>query len=45
MQGDPAIIPVTAAGTVEQLEEQLGALDLVLDADTLERLDAAGTND
>jgi aryl-alcohol dehydrogenase-like predicted oxidoreductase len=45
MQGDPAIIPVTAAGTVEQLDEQFGALDLVLDAAILERLDAAGTTD
>ena len=43
MQSEPAIIPVSAAGNVSQLDEQLGAVDLDLDDTILRRLDAAGT--
>src|SRR5215218_1502206 len=42
MQGEPAMIPVVGASTVAQLEELLGAVDLHLDGDVRERLDAAG---
>ena len=44
MQSNPAVIPVSAAGNVAQLDEQLGAVDLHLDEATLHRLDAAGTD-
>jgi aryl-alcohol dehydrogenase-like predicted oxidoreductase len=45
LHSDPPVIPVSAAGTVEQLDEQLAALDLVLDDDTMRRLNTAGTED
>jgi aryl-alcohol dehydrogenase-like predicted oxidoreductase len=38
----PSIIPVTGVSSVAQLDELLGAVDLVLDASTMDRLDAAG---
>ena len=42
MGGDPPIIPVVGASSVAQLDEILGAVDLRLDDDARERLDAAG---
>jgi len=42
LQGRPPIIPVVGASTVAQLDEQLGAVDLRLDSEILDRLDAAG---
>ena len=42
MGGDPPIIPVVGASEVAQLDEILGAVDLRLDDDARERLDAAG---
>jgi len=42
MQSAPAIIPVVAAGTEEQLEEDLAALDVRLSPDQLQRLQRAG---
>ena len=39
----PAILPLIASSTAEQLEENLGSLEVVLTADQLERLDRAGT--
>lgn len=38
----PAIIPITGASSVEQLEEQLGGMELTLDDETMARLDVAG---
>jgi aryl-alcohol dehydrogenase-like predicted oxidoreductase len=42
MQGQPPIIPITGASSVAQLDDQLGALDLRLDDEVRQRLDAAG---
>jgi aryl-alcohol dehydrogenase-like predicted oxidoreductase len=44
MQGEPPIIPIAGASSVAQLDELLGAVDLRLDEDVRERLDAAGTS-
>ena len=41
-QGRPPMIPIFGASTVAQLDELLGAVDLRLDEDVRERLDAAG---
>jgi aryl-alcohol dehydrogenase-like predicted oxidoreductase len=38
----PSVIPITGASSVEQLDELLGATELVLDAETMSRLDLAG---
>lgn len=38
---DPVIIPLFGASSVEQLDEALGAVELSLDADLMERLDNA----
>lgn len=38
----PSVIPVTGASSVEQLDELLEATDLVLDSETMDRLDRAG---
>lgn len=43
LQGDPAIIPLIAASTEEQMRDNLGALKVRLTADQLQRLNAAGT--
>ena len=40
--GNPAIIPITAPTTVEQLAENLGGLDLSLTAEHMEGLSRAG---
>jgi aryl-alcohol dehydrogenase-like predicted oxidoreductase len=42
MEGRPNIIPVVGVSTVAQLDELLGAVDLHLDDDVRQRLDAAG---
>ncbi len=45
MQGEPSIIPIAGASSVEQLNEILGATKVRLDADVRARLDAAGRTD
>ena len=42
LQGSPAVLPVISATTSKQLEENLGALNLTLNSDQLERLTSAG---
>src|SRR5207249_11771465 len=39
---DPAIVPIVGVRTVEQLEDDLGALEVELTDEQLGRLDAAG---
>ena len=41
IQGDPMIVPVMAAGSEAQMEENLAALDLVLSSDELQQLTTA----
>jgi aryl-alcohol dehydrogenase-like predicted oxidoreductase len=41
MGGQPSVIPVIAASTTEQLQENLAALKLELSADQIERLSNA----
>jgi aryl-alcohol dehydrogenase-like predicted oxidoreductase len=41
MQGDPPVIPLMAASTDEQMAENLGALDITLSAEQIERLSEA----
>jgi len=43
MQSSPSVIPLIAASTDEQLHENLGALELTLSAEQMERLNSAGT--
>jgi aryl-alcohol dehydrogenase-like predicted oxidoreductase len=42
MQSDPPVIPLIAASTRDQMAENLGALDVVLTAEQMARLNAAG---
>ncbi len=42
LQGDPAVIPLTAPTSLAQLHENLGALGVRLSPEQLRRLDAAG---
>jgi aryl-alcohol dehydrogenase-like predicted oxidoreductase len=42
LQGDPAVIPLTAPTSLAQLSENLGALRIRLSPEQLRRLDAAG---
>jgi aryl-alcohol dehydrogenase-like predicted oxidoreductase len=42
LAGRPSIIPIIGAGSVAQLDQLLGALDVILDKETMLRLDAAG---
>jgi aryl-alcohol dehydrogenase-like predicted oxidoreductase len=42
MQSTPLVVPVMAAGSEAQMEENLAALDLVLSADEMARLTTAG---
>ena len=42
LQGSPTVLPVISATTSAQLEENLGALELKLSSDQLERLTTAG---
>jgi aryl-alcohol dehydrogenase-like predicted oxidoreductase len=44
MQSTPPVIPLIAASTEEQLDENLGALDLTLTADQMTRLNTAGAS-
>jgi aryl-alcohol dehydrogenase-like predicted oxidoreductase len=41
MQSDPPVIPLMAASTDEQMKENLGALDVTLSAEQMDRLDKA----
>jgi aryl-alcohol dehydrogenase-like predicted oxidoreductase len=41
-QSDPAILPIIAGSKIEQLRENIAALDLALSSDQMRRLDAAG---
>ena len=41
MQSDPPVIPLMAASTDEQMAENLGALEITLSADQMDRLDKA----
>jgi aryl-alcohol dehydrogenase-like predicted oxidoreductase len=41
VQNDPPVIPLVAASTIEQMEENLGALELTLNADQMDRLNNA----
>ena len=43
VQSDPPVIPLVAASTIEQLDENLGAADLWLDQKQMERLNSAST--
>lgn len=42
LQGDPPVLPLIAASTREQLQENLEALEITLTADQMDRLDTAG---
>ena len=42
LRGQPPMIPIVGASTVAQLDETLGAVDLRLDDELRQRLDAAG---
>ena len=42
MAGTPSVTPITGASSVAQLDELLGAVDLSLDAETMDRLNQAG---
>lgn len=42
IQGRPPVIPIIGASTVEQLDELLGAVDVVITPEIRDRLDAAG---
>ena len=42
-QSDPPVIPIIGGSKVEQLEENIGALDLTLTDDQMKRLNEAGT--
>jgi aryl-alcohol dehydrogenase-like predicted oxidoreductase len=41
MQSDPPVIPLMAASTDEQMQENLGSLDIVLGRDAIDRLNQA----
>ena len=41
MQGDPPVIPLVAASTDEQMKENMGALDITLSAEQMDRLNSA----
>jgi len=43
LQSAPPVLPLVSAGTMEQLDEDLGSLAITLSADQMRRLDAAGT--
>jgi len=40
-QSDPPVIPLVAASTTEQMQENLGALEIELDAEQMARLNDA----
>jgi aryl-alcohol dehydrogenase-like predicted oxidoreductase len=41
VQGEPAVIPIFAASKIEQIEENLGALDIVLSEEHKKKLEHA----
>ena len=41
-QSDPAILPIIAGSKVEQLQENIAALNITLSSEQMSRLDAAG---
>ncbi len=41
-QSDPVILPIIAGSKIEQLRENIAALDITLSSDQMSRLDAAG---
>ena len=41
IRSDPPVMPLVAASTVEQMRENLGALDIELSAEQMARLDGA----
>jgi aryl-alcohol dehydrogenase-like predicted oxidoreductase len=43
LRSTPAVLPLVSAGTIEQLDEDLGCLNVTLSADHMKRLDGAGT--
>jgi aryl-alcohol dehydrogenase-like predicted oxidoreductase len=43
LQSTPPVLPLVSAGTIEQLDEDLGCLKVTLSSDQLARLNAAGT--
>jgi aryl-alcohol dehydrogenase-like predicted oxidoreductase len=44
LRSSPVVLPLVSANTREQLDEQLGALDLALDNGQIKRLDEAGAS-
>lgn len=42
LRSEPVVIPITAAGSIDQLDENLASLDVSLDGDQLTRLSQAG---
>ncbi len=42
LASDPIVIPLLTAGTIEQMDENLGSLDVTLTAEQMEFLDTAG---
>jgi len=44
LQGDPAVLPLIAASTKEQMDQNIAALELTLTAEQMDRLNAAGPN-
>jgi len=43
LQNDPPVLPLIAASTEAQMRENLGALDVILSPEQMERLDSAGS--
>jgi aryl-alcohol dehydrogenase-like predicted oxidoreductase len=43
LQGDPPILPLIAASTAQQLQENIDALEITLSAEQMERLTTAGS--
>jgi aryl-alcohol dehydrogenase-like predicted oxidoreductase len=41
-QSDPPILPIIAGSKIEQLRENIAALDITLSSDQMRRLDVAG---
>jgi aryl-alcohol dehydrogenase-like predicted oxidoreductase len=44
-QSVPSVLPIVAASRIEQLEENIAALQIVLSEEQMERLDSAGNPD
>ena len=43
LQSTPPVLPLVSAGTLAQLDEDLGSLDVTLSREQMARLDSAGT--